>query len=352
MSGNPFFKHFPETVGISLFGDCMPMSPRELQAAYASNQMLGAVGLDSVDVPWYVRLAARYEVDKFEETPHSVYEDLRRIPKSIEPDDDYAYQWQDYLFEDPQKAMQGRQRTGDCVSWAVRVALQLARLRRMGDGWQELYRKRLCTAAYYAGRGHTGQGANTTRQATLASEVGFVFEIKYGQYDFTDYDSYYRLGMGWGRSGLPSSITEITSQYGPGAPKRIRTTEGVLDAFRNGYVLLMGSSLGVASVGDPISRLSGSWNHAMGWSGYDATPWARERFRLQEGDAIIFIDQSWGDWNRLTGIPDRWKPWPQGQMAVKLSDLRRFIERGECLCFIPDEATGLPVIEPHPFSEN
>lgn len=352
-SENPHFRHFPETPS-RYFGttDGTPKTPRELFRAYSSNELIGAITVDGDDLPWYARNAAQWEVDAFEaETDVPNYEDTHEFDRKsdIRPgsEDDCDLKWKTYLFEDPSKAMQGRQRTGDCTSWMVRLMVQLTRLERMKAGNQELYRERCATAPYYANRGHRGSGSNPTRQCRYAAKVGHVFEIQYGRYDLRDYDSYYRLGMSWGTSDVPREITEITSQYSVGQPHLIRSINGALDAARKRYPIGLGSSLGATAQGNPMSRISGSWNHAMGWAGYDNRDSIKDLLNLKS--AAFFIDQSWGNWSRVTNLPNDWKPWPQGQFALELNDLKRFIERGECLCYIPDEATGVPVTDAHPF---
>lgn len=352
MTDNPFYRHFPETTGPQ-YGDGLPLTARELDRRYSSGRFVGAITVDGVDLPWYARKAAAWELDSFvAEVPNANYEDSPEFLRHrAEPmgEDDYWLPWKDYLYQHPSKAMKGRQRTGDCTSWMVRLMVQLTRMQRLAMGEQELYRERTATCAYYAARGHNGQGSNPTRQARYAATVGHVFEIVYGRFDLRDYDSYFRLGMGWGRSGLPSEISEITSKYAVGQPHRIRTTEGLLDAMRKRYPCGLGSSLGATSRGNPMSRISGSWNHAMDLPGYDNRPSIREQLGLRS--AMVAFDQSWGNWSTITNAPESWKPLPQGIFFLELNDIRRYIERGECLCYIPTEATGVPVVGEHPFLE-
>jgi len=350
MSDNPFFRHFPESQ--SRYFSAAPKTPQELHRDYSTHELIGAITVDGDNLPWFARNAAQWEIDAFEaETDCPVYEDSPKFGSDhhvvADSEQDFYHPWKTYLFEDPLKAMKGRQRTGDCTSWMVRKMAQDTRLERMSSGHQELYRERCATAPYYANRGHNGQGSNPTRQCRYAAEVGHVFELRYGRYDLRDYDSYYRLGMSWGRSKVPSEITDITSKYSVGQPHRIRSTEGVLDAYRKRYAIGMGSSLGATAAGSPMSRVSGSWNHAMAWCGYDNRPSIKDKLGLRS--AAIFIDQSWGNWSRVTNLPEDWKPWGEGMFALELRDLKRYIERGECLCYIPDEATGVPVSAEHPF---
>jgi hypothetical protein len=349
MSENPFFRHFPETS--RHFADALPRTPKELYRDYSNGELVGAITADGENLPWFARDAARWEVDSFAaESECAVYEETKHFGADRfagDDENDFYHPWKTYLFEDPTKAMQGRQRTGDCTSWMVRLMVQLARLERMKAGHQELYKERTATCAYYADRGHTGQGSNPTRQCRNAAKVGHVFEIEYGRYDLRNYDSYYKLGMSWGRSGVPKEITDITSKYSVGQPHQIKSVDGVLDAFRKRYAIGMGSSLGATAAGNPMSKVSGSWNHAMGWAGYDNRPSIRDSLGLKS--AAVFIDQSWGNWSKVSNLPESWKPWPQGMFALELNDLKRYIERGECLCFVPDESTGVPAEQSHPF---
>ena len=340
---NPFFKFFPQTIeAVSLYGSG-PVSPSELYQRYTNHSLVGCISTDSQDVPGYVTRAARWEVDDFiasqdkpiyEECP--AYTNRSSSTESLE-----FYPYKNYILENALN-LQGAQLTGDCTTWMVRLMLDLTRLERMNDGNYEMFYKRCSTVPYYFDRGFNGAGSNPSRQTRLATQIGYVFEQAYGKYDFTSYADSYRIGMRNGTSKVPSEITNISSKIKPGTPKLIKSIQGLLDAQRKRYAIGLGSGMAVKRTGDPISDFSGSWNHAMGHAGHDQTDWCVSTFK----DNVTFIDQSWGNWNNVTNIPEKWKPFGQGMFAVKTKQLERHITRGECLCFVPDESQGVEVPNP------
>jgi len=335
---NPFLKFFPETTGRGLYG-ASPLSPSEVYRGYANNTIIGAIVRDATNVPRYVNQAAEWEVAHFIATQDNpIYEDTPEFKSTTTTEVQEYYPYKEYIVESSLNLM-GAQLTGDCTSWMVRLMLDLTRVSRMASGNHERFHKRTASPPYYTNRGHNGEGSNPTRQCELAARIGYVFEQNYGTHDFTDYRSSYRIGMSLGRSDLPSSIISVTSKSKPGRPKIIRSLAGLLDAQRKKYIIGLGSQMAVERTGNPISKFQGSWNHAMGHAGFDQTDWCRSTF----GDNVTLIDQSWGEWNRVSNIPDKWKPWGQGMFAVLTKQLTRFIERGECLCYVPDESQGVEV---------
>lgn len=335
---NPNYSLIPETLSANnLLG---PVSPRQLHRAY-SNKTLRGVIVNDPEAPWYVRKAAQYDLSAltdlrdgpliWEET-----EEYKRI-KALKRAVDIVMQWQDYLRINPRNAMKGNQLTGDCVSWAIRVVLELLRSMRISRGEWEAYILRQATCGIYSGRGHTGEGANPGRLSEFATVIGFLLETTYldGKYDFTDYEKYVRWGMQRGRQGMPNDLLEVTSKNKCAKTYLVKTTDGIKTAFDGGHVVHCGSMIGVSSSGDPVSRLQGSWAHDMGLMGYDFT---KEYVR----DEVFFWDQSWGDWNRLTNIPDAWKPWPQGGFAITERDTQQAVRADGTWVFVYEETNGFP----------
>lgn len=341
---NPFYKLLPETR--NLFGDA-PMTLEEIRRGYKQNTICGAFTEDSDDE--LVRRIAKYDNDAITEMAGgeslAYYENSPAFkqPASTTADEDCWYPWKTYIFEDAAKAMKGAQLTGDCTSWMVRLMLMLTLMQRLNNGALERYIKRLATAPYYANRGHRGQGSNPWRQCSYANEIGYVFEQVYGKYDLTDYKSYYRLGMSWGNGPIPREISDETSKVRPSKPLRIRSLEGWLDANRKRFPWGLGSSMGVSDVGNPTSKLQGSWNHAMGGAGYDARPIIREKYGI---DVLAFMDQSWGRWNKVTNLLPEWQPFGEGMFILPYRSLERYIERGECIVYVPEDSAGFPIEPP------
>jgi hypothetical protein len=307
---------------------------RNWEATY-SQGFLG-VALDDESMPSDVRKYARYCSYEFKDTvgrdkyrfelaaPSTMYQDYHGHS---------CFPYKNYMQLD-RKALTGSQRQGDCTSWSVRGAVDVARSFEIGTLKQlEELRAIGATAGYYAERGHTGEGASTSRIANAALRIGILLEEKLTSpegkaWDFTDYSKYYRMGDRYGRTGLPDWITDITSKNQPRQIATITTKEELLTALWNGAGVCLGSSVGVSSTGGTrgvgfLSSRKGRWAHAMLVCGFDDT-----RNHLDE--TIIVWDNSWGNWNKVADWPEAYKPIPQGAFSLTLEDTLWAIRHGEC----------------------
>lgn len=333
---NPYAKLLPETDNID--NDIIRnASPKAIHDSYRLGYLHGVI-LDVEETPWNYRKFAKYNFDYlkanqednqsiiFEDT--SYYANIRDSAKGQR-----VLSHKQYIEMDPEFAMKGAQATGDCVSWGIRDAIDRLRTLRISKGSIEAYIKRQATAGIYSGRGHTGQGADPVGLSAYAVKIGTILEQVYetsqGKYDFTNYSSYVRWGMSRGRQGIPADLKEKTQMYTPGGYKVVATTDGLADLIFSGGTAHCGSSIGVASVGDPISRLSGSWAHDMSIVGFDDTDECKDKF----GGRIWLWDQSWGNWNNVSNIPDWWKPWGQGMFALTDASTQRAVRAGGTVVF-------------------
>ena len=314
-----------------------PPSPKVLHDRYRLGIYNGVL-LDIESVPWNYRKFAKYNFDYlkdnqednqsifFEDT--SYYSAIKDSGKGKR-----VLNHLNYLTIDPSNAMKGAQSTGDCVSWAIRTALDQLRCNIIGDGAWEAYICRQATCGIYSGRGHTGQGADPVGLSAFACKIGTllekVYETSKEKYDFSDYNSYVKWGMSRGRMGVPSDLLEQTQPYRCPNYKVVATTDALADLIYNKGTAHCGSNIGVSSSGDPISRLSGSWAHDMSITGYDDTDECKEKF----GGRIWLWDQSWGNWNSVSNIPDWWKPWGQGMFALSDKDTQRGVNAGGTCVF-------------------
>lgn len=335
---NPFAKLLPETIGMGNNDILTAVSPGKLHNMYRLG-MINGVLIDNEKAPWHVRKFAEYnfkflkdnQKDNqsifFEET--SYYDTIRGSSKGQR-----VLNYRNNLKID-KKAMSGEaQVTGDCVSHGTRAALDQLRCNRIASlGKWEAYIERQATAMIYRSRGYNGQGADSVQLSANAIEIGTLLEIVYKTkggktYDFTDYNKYVSWGMN-GSSPIPSDLLELTKPYHAGTYKVVATTDGLADLLFNGGTCHCGSMLGVSSTGDPISRRSGSWSHDMNISGFDDTDWCHSKF----GGRIWMWDQSWGDWNSVTNIPDEWKPISEGQFMLNDKDTQYAVGDGGCCVF-------------------
>jgi hypothetical protein len=333
---NPFAKLLPETSNID--NDIIrAASPQKLHNLYKLGYLNGVL-LDIEGVPWNFRKFAKYNFDFLkanqEDNQSIIFEDttyyhaIRGSSKGVR-----VMGHQNYLKIDPKKAMSGAQSTGDCVSWAIRDALDRLRTNKIAGGAWEAYIERQATCGIYSGRGHTGQGADPVGLSAFAVKIGTILEIVYEiggkKYDFTNYDNYVSWGMSRGRQGVPDDLLEKTKQYTAGGYKVVATTDALADLLANGGTAHCGSGIGVSSQGDPISRLQGSWAHDMSIVGFDDTSECHEKF----GGRIWLWDQSWGNWNSVSNIPDWWKPWGQGMFALTDASTQRAVGQGGTCVF-------------------
>jgi len=225
----------------------------------------------------------------------------------------------------------------NCVSWAKRSARDHARSFDIGASDANYdYVKRSATADLYSMRGHTGAGASPSRIALAATKIGILLEgpvtAPDGKvWDFSDYKSYYRIGMEYGRTGLPSWIFDINRDKGPKQVAVIKTEEELLRALWNGCGVSVGSMIGVSKTGGKdgvpfLSGLSGSWAHDMAICGMDD----RKKYHRE---TLIIWDQSWGAWQSpelVRAWPADYGPRPEGAFVLTLSDTMKAIRGGEC----------------------
>jgi hypothetical protein len=336
MIKNPFTKLLPETTSID--NDIIRNKAPAVINKYYSLGYIHGVLIDTDEAPWFARKYAKYNFDYLkdnQEDNQSIYFEDTSYYANIKDSGKgkRVLNHLNYIQFDPTKAMVGAQDTGDCVSWAIRMALDQLRCNKIALGAWEAYIARQATCGIYSGRGHTGQGADPVGLSAYAVKIGTilerVYEIGSNKYDFTNYSDYVRWGMSRGRSGVPSDLLEQTKQYTAGGYKVVTTNDALADLMYNKGTAHCGSGLGVESTGNPISRRRGSWSHDMGITGYDDTDECKEKF----GGRIWLWDQSWGNWNTVSNIPDWWKPWAQGMFALNDSDTAYAVRQGGTVVF-------------------
>lgn len=333
---NPYARLLPSTLNVN--NDILRLSPGQLHTYYRMGYINGVM-LDTKNAPEFVRKFAQYNFQYLKDNQKDgepiIFEDTKYYTNIKDTGKGKrVLNYLNYHRIDPNNAMKGAQATGDCVSWAIRTALDQLRCNKIASGAWEAYITRQATCGIYSGRGHTGQGADPVGLSEWALEIGTLLEQKYTtskqKYDFTNYDDYVSWGMSRGRSGVPDDLLEFTKPYNAGSYKVIATTDALADVMFNGGSAHCGSGLGVSSSGSPISKRSGSWSHDMSISGFDDTDECKEKF----GGRIWLWDQSWGNWNTVSNIPDWWKPWPEGMFALNDKDTQWAVgEGGTCVFF-------------------
>lgn len=315
-------------------------SPSSIADAYNTGRIIGAA-IDDGQLPMAVRKYARLCQDEFkaELGPNEYRFESASGTGSLYGD----YQGQlctpfsHYLNLDTRMAYVGNQLTGDCVSWAKRTARDHARCFDIGAKHANFdYVKRSATADLYSMRGHTNAGASPSRIALAATKIGILLEGPVTSpdgkvWDFSDYRSYYKIGMEYGRTGLPSWIFDLNREFGPKQCAVVRTPEELMAALWNGCGVSVGSMIGVSKTGGKdgvpfLSALSGSWAHDMAIIGFDD----RKKYHRE---TLIIWDQSWGDWQARELVqvwPADYGPKPQGAFVLTLTDTMKAVRGGEC----------------------
>tara|TARA_B100001778_G_scaffold56804_2_gene43794 strand:+ start:505 stop:1425 length:921 start_codon:yes stop_codon:yes gene_type:complete len=202
---------------------------------------------------------------------------------------------------DPTFGAHERQTTGDCVSHATRNAVDATRCHEIVGGQREDFVARGATEAIYGSRGHGGQGMSCSVAARFVHQNGGILLRKdYGFVDLSKYNS--STGTRWGRSGVPSEVTNEGKKHQVKTISLINTVEQARDAIANGYALSVCSNYGFSSKrnSEGIARRSGSWNHAMSWTAMDDS-------REVHNETLFLIQNSWGAFNggpKKHGQPD------------------------------------------------
>jgi hypothetical protein len=154
------------------------------------------------------------------------------------------------------------QTTGDCVSHAVRNAVDLARANDPDIVTTEDWIDRTATEPLYGSRGHTGQGAICSDIVGWAHRTGGCMLRK--KYDDLGIDlSLYNASVGirWGGRGVPANVTSAAAKHRVGTISLIQSWQQARDALANGYGVLACSSVGFQRTrnAEGVARPSGIW---------------------------------------------------------------------------------------------
>lgn len=312
----------------------------DLPQAYRRGDIIGAF-MDTDTQPSHLRKIARRAHDEARNDLSGYYR-FATAPKQNWTAGTWkgkrALLWKSWSTLDRLMALMGAQLTGDCVSWGERCKQEIRRSVEILNGEREAYKKRQATCLLYAGRGHTGDGASPIGIANYATKCGILLEDKFidadgKTWDFSEYSNYVNLGIRYGRTGFPRSVLDITSKNRVLGSSKVESTDELFDLMINGYASSVGFSIDTAPEGNPVSRFHGTTAHETCFVGFDDTPEARYLCKQSLGyeDTVVMLDQSWGNWNRVTNIPEIWQPWGQGMYCHSARDAQKLIDEGETM---------------------
>lgn len=211
------------------------------------------------------------------------------------------------------------QSTGDCVSHAVRNAIDLARANDPDLHSTEDWVDRTATEPLYGARGHSGQGAICSEIVGWAHRTGgCMLRKKYDELgiDLSTYDA--SVGIRWGGRGVPANVTSVAAKHRVGTISLIQSWEQARDALANGYGVVACSSVGFQHTrnSEGVARPSGVWQHAMAWGAADDT---------RPGDCRFCVQNSWGwAWIRGPKVHDQ----PEGSFWITQDVAKRIIDHG------------------------
>lgn len=202
------------------------------------------------------------------------------------------------------------------------------------------------STAFYAWRGHCGQGMNLGTAAASHLAQGTAWRKAYlgGKYDLRDTLADQRLGMANCRnpSQLLQDLWAETRETPVGTVARFDGgADEAMDVLFAGGALHTGSTATAARDGDPVCSGGRVGSHAQTCIGYDDTQEFRDWYKQQTGktltEPVFMFDQTWG---ANPYIKSNWpahlwgRPTP-GMFCLRWSDARRLIG-STCYAYWPD----------------
>lgn len=212
------------------------------------------------------------------------------------------------------------QQTGDCVSHAIRNAIDVSRAVEIHIGGQaEEFIARGATEVIYGSRGFSGEGMICSDAVKfMLREAGLMIRKNYPDLnlDLSKYNA--NIGIKWGSRGVPSAVKKEARKHPIKTISLITSIQEAKDAINNGYALMVCSNQGFSSKRDKygIAAPKGSWAHAMCIAGCDDT-----RERLNE--ELFLIVNSWGKWNSGPKFHNQ----PEGSFWVRKKVLESMIRQ-------------------------
>ncbi len=237
-----------------------------------------------------------------------------------------AMLWQYLVALDP-GAFTEVQTGPDCTSHGTRNAIDAARAAGMAGGRTlASWRNRTATEPIYGARAHNNTlgGMSPARASRFVRDVGFLPREDFGVVNLSKYN--FAIGNGWGRLGVPKEVQELCKSQKAGTITLIQTMDDLMDALFNGYGIHSGQNAGWESTptGMVHRRSARPWGHDMHIGGYDDT---REFWK----DPVVFIHNSWGDWNTpVKDWPAELPPPPAGTIVSTFEDAEVCVSSEDC----------------------
>lgn len=223
------------------------------------------------------------------------------------------------------------QPTGNCVSRGSQHARATSNaVEILVRGEAETY-ERPAWESTYRGRGHRGAGMDPAKAARIDVEQGFLWRRQYDFADLRQQNAKWGMGTGYG-----DDVAGEMAQHKVGRWIRPESGDEALDLLAAGYACHSGQNVGFASSpnGQGVHPVRGRWSHDMATVGYD-------RSRTAWPVDVVFVPNSWGDWNQQPACwPAKWPAVP-GMIVARLDDwVDRFV--GAQSMFFYADIEGVP----------
>jgi hypothetical protein len=224
-----------------------------------------------------------------------------------------------------------RQPFGNCVSRGsqhARATTNAVEIQVNGEA--ETY-ERPAWESTYRGRGHRGHGMDPAVAARIDVQQGFLWRRNYQFADLRQQNPSFG-----GATGYTSVVSSEMAKHKVGRWIRPETGDQALDLLASGYACHSGQNVGFSSRpnGSGYHPVSGRWAHDMATVGYD-------RSRQCWDVDVVFVPNSWGEWNTQPACwPSAWPKIP-GLIVVRLEDwVDRFVEAGSMFFYC--DVQGVP----------
>ncbi len=227
-----------------------------------------------------------------------------------------------------------RQRTGDCVSFGAKNAIEYVACAEIVRGELEEFRPAFPPYLYATGRVLVGGGRLRGRAGSLGSWMAkAVVEHGVLRSDLPGVPEYSgAIADRWGDGDGFREFLEEGRRHPIRSAARIDDWDALVAAITNGYPCTIASNAGftMKPATDGFHHRRGSWPHQMcvvAISDDAQRPWAG-------------VLNSWGDVHGRLSDFDTAEPWPIGTLRITRGDMESMLRTGECFAY--SQFAGFP----------
>ena len=217
------------------------------------------------------------------------------------------------------------QETGDCVSWATRMAVITTAAVEIERGDKERLVDLFPPFFYGSQRVFVGRGRLRSAPGSLGVWARDAIKA-YGSLEWTANWTYSgAVADSWGVFGPPQETRDQAKPFVMEHSARIQTIEQMVSAIASGYAIVVCASQGFEPTPDRTGLLPPSsrpWNHATCAWGYDL-----------DRQEVEFVN-SWGDLHgRVQDRYDTRETLPRGSFRIRFQDAAKMLADGDSWAF-------------------